>query len=141
VTGITRSCPHQVYARVPRCAFCGEPIRIGSFKPRRFCSDRCRKAAARIRTRGSPYRGTNSNAPAVKFARFRTRNPNEIKGQNSEKNGPSTAFNLISGGRTGSLDPRIVAKIFATEIGVPTGTVISSDGITATVTPTHWVRR
>jgi hypothetical protein len=48
---------------------------------------------------------------------------------------------LISGGRTGSLDPRIVAKIFATEIGVPTGTVISSDGITATVTPTHWVRR
>jgi hypothetical protein len=24
---------------------------------------------------------------------------------------------------------------------VPTGTVISSDGITATVTPTHWVRR
>ena len=52
-----------------------------------------------------------------------------------------TPINLIGGERTGSLDLQTVAKIFAAELGVPTGTATSTDGVTVTVTPTHWVRR
>jgi hypothetical protein len=54
----------------------------------------------------------------------------------------AAVINLVGGARTSrSLDPDLVARILATEIGVPTNTITSSAGITATVTPRHRRRR
>ena len=130
MTGTTRPRPHQAHS-----AHCGAVIPTGTTKPRTYCSDRCRKAETRFRTGGSlPYRAQNSNAPAAKFERFRTRKPNEIKGQIPAKNGPSTAINLIDGERTGGLlDRRLVAKILSAEIGTPTANITSPDGVIATI--------
>jgi hypothetical protein len=34
----------------PRCERCGQPLDVADTgRPRRFCTDRCRKAAARVR--------------------------------------------------------------------------------------------
>jgi hypothetical protein len=46
---------------------------------------------------------------------------------------------LVGRQRSGpsGLDPDLVQKIFAAELGVPTAVTVSLDGVTATVTPTH----
>jgi hypothetical protein len=50
--------------------------------------------------------------------------------------------NLVGGQRSGpaGLDPDLVAKILAAEVGIPTTTVTSLDGVTATITPTNHSR-
>jgi len=125
----------------PRCCIqCGTLIRTGSRRPRQFCSDRCRKAHARVnsRTRGVPsVRPGKNNASAAKFAELRQEKTNEINGRILGHSG-GPIINLIGGRRTGAagLDPDLVAKIFAAEIGIPTATVISTDSVIARVTPT-----
>jgi hypothetical protein len=45
---------------------------------------------------------------------------------------------LIGGDRTfRKLDPDLVRKIFAAELGITTASVMSLDGVIATVTPNH----
>jgi hypothetical protein len=131
------------------CEHCSAPIPVGPFKPRRFCSDRCRKAAARwsIRTQigekllqvGSDLKATKI-APTVESAKTGVEKPNEINVRvNGQSEGP---INLVGGNfrpRAGSLDQDLVAKIFAAELGIPTTTVVSLDGVISTVTHTHWI--
>ena len=86
-----------------------------------------------------------NNSPAVKSVGIGTKNSSEIKARVNGQNGPSIPLDLVGGSHRWPgarlLDPDLVARILATEIGVSTGTATSTDSITVTVTPTHWVRR
>lgn len=147
MTGITRFRPHQVHRRLPGCAHCGEPIRAGTRRARLFC-DRpgCRQAASRERRRlvtesdhGPQYRPPKNNERTGSGAKLGVRKSLKLLRPCHSKIG--TSINLIGGERTGSLDLQTVAKIFATELGVPTGTVTSTDNVATTITPMTWGRR
>jgi hypothetical protein len=128
------------------CKHCRAIIPVGPFKPRRFCSDACRKAAARASKRTNseaevPEVGsTENNAPAVKSSKIDAEKHNKIKARVNGQNEPSIPLNLIGGYRwpgVRPLDPDLVAKILSAELGTPVEIMVSTDGITTTITPTH----
>jgi hypothetical protein len=143
----------QRFVSPPTCRHCGTPIRTGTRRPRLFC-DRpgCRKAASRRRAgaefcdikraqvRG--YQPPKNNSPAVNSVEKGGKNPNEISRIIGQIEWP---IDLIGRrqrcSRPGAtnLDPVLIQKIFAAEIGVPTASMTSLDGVSATSTP-RWRR-
>jgi hypothetical protein len=139
-------------ARRFRCAHCGDSIPSGRRRPRLFC-DRpgCRKAASRARHKPAPkpvepvefcdseqawlrgYRAPDfsarTTAPGSSEARKQRAACHSIQGG---------IVNLIGGEKTSqTLDPNLVRKILAAELGTPIATLSSLDGVIVSVTPKH----
>ena len=139
----------QRLPNLPVCAHCGVPIPTGVFKPRQFCSDAHRKAAARAaskRTKSEPRvpePGLTENIErTTESAEIGAKNPNEINGRVNGQTGSSGIPITLLGSEfrwpnARALDPILIEKIYAAEIGVPVATVTSSDGVTSTITPTR----
>lgn len=124
------------------CEQCHTAISPGPFKPRRFCSDSCRKKSKRTKKPpGVPEVGSaKNNAPAVKSAELRPKFSNKINGRVSGQHGPSAtserALNLVGGWRTPAvLNPDLARKILAAEVGIPADTRTSTDGVRFSVIP------
>ena len=110
-------------SRLPRCKWCGDPVKVSDRRPREFCSDRCRQTAHRheIRDRAK-VEGPNTRGE------FRDR---------SKSADPATIDapiqHLLGRGarwRGGvALDRRTLAKIIRAEIGDQGEAVTSSDGV------------
>jgi hypothetical protein len=78
----------------PRCKYCGEIIPAGDRRPRQFCSDACRKAAARAEAKERarrPKRLRRPISPSKTRQRPNPRNPKKSASHPPEING------LISG--------------------------------------------
>jgi hypothetical protein len=124
------------------CAQCGEQIPSGTRRPRLFC-DRpgCRKAASRARHKPA------TSVEVVEFCDteqawlrgYRTPDlkPRRAAPGSSKAHAPVILLGSdFFRGRTRWLDLDLVQKILAAEIGIPTTTVVSADGIVATVVAT-----
>jgi hypothetical protein len=159
VTSITPPPSAQRLTRLRVCQQCGEPIRSGTRRPRLFC-DRpgCRKAASRARRKPAPkqfcdieqaglhrYRAPDSNArttaPDSSKARKQRVAGHNIHGGIDNALAGRWPINLVGGRRSDtSIDPILIQKILAAELGVPYATVVSPDGITAKISPRNHSR-
>lgn len=136
--------PHQKQDQ-PRCKFCGEVFRSdGTRRPREFCSNSCRQAAYRERRQDDfpgreapPYRPEKNNEPAT----VSPKNSSTISRVEFRNKGiPAAPLNVFGGHHhwegAGSVEraTRIPAAIDA-EIGIGGATIISSDGVPASIVP------
>jgi hypothetical protein len=128
-----------------RCKHCGEIIPPGDRRPREYCSDAHRKAAARMRgaiPEALPQRPAENNAPTTESAKNGGENPNKINGRINGQNGPSVPLNLFgSGYRWPGANVRVrAAKTSAAvdaELGVGGPAIVSPDGVTAAIIPSR----
>jgi hypothetical protein len=140
---------HQVHRHLPRCAHCGAPIRSGTRRPRLFC-DRpgCRQAASRARRKpvtefDQPpnYRPPKNIEPTAAAGPFEARKQrvacHSIPGGIDPGLAVDWPIDLVGGQRLSSteLNSVLIQTILTTELGTPDITVVSQDGVTATVTP------
>lgn len=127
-----------------RCRYCGEILQSTDHgRPREYCSDAHRKAAAR--TRGADpevlsQRPAENNEPAAESAEIGVEKPNEINGRINGQNGPSVPLNLLGAvyrwPNAGT--PARAAKAAAVadaELGVGGPVIMSPDGVAATIVP------
>jgi hypothetical protein len=110
----------------PRCRYCGEIIPPGDRRPREYCSDAHRKAAARTRRTPSwllPQRPGDLNAPTAESTKNGVEKTNKINGRIFGQNGPSVPVNLFGrgyrwpGAKTNGNAVRVAAAVDA-ELGV-----------------------
>jgi hypothetical protein len=114
-------------SQIPRCHWCGDPIKISSRRPRAFCGDRCRQAAHRRElrdrmevsgpdTKGQFRDSTKSVDPRTVEARI-----THLLGSGAHWRGGV------------ALDRATVAKIIRSELGGGISEVTSTDGVKSTV--------
>jgi hypothetical protein len=114
-------------SQIPRCHWCGDPIKIGSRRPRAFCGDRCRQAAHRreIRDRigisGPNTKGEFRDSP-------KSVDPRTVDAQIAHLLGSGAHWR---GGV--ALDRATITKIIRSELGDGISEVTSTDNVKSTV--------
>jgi hypothetical protein len=128
-----------------RCLYCDEILQSdggrGRGRPREYCSDAHRKAAAR--TRGAApevlsQRSAENNAPTGESTENGVENPHDINGRINGQNGPSVPLDLFGSGYRwpGAKTPTRAAKAAAAadvELGVGGPPIVSVDGVVAAI--------
>jgi hypothetical protein len=121
--------------RISTCARCGAAFNSSSRRPRSYCLDACRQAAYRERSvdHDATYRHAKNTAPATKSSE-NSSTISTVEFRN--KHAPSTPLNLLGGNRwpdANSPVRGIIKAVIDTEIGRGRATIVSPDGVSATI--------